>query len=429
MDSKRSTFNKAVMALLGTALLTVVGVRASAAVCDWTEVESLANQALLDRPTLDGLSLQSGTNQYTSYVFHAGRYDDDTVVPLASGSKLLSAVLMLRLVDQGLIDLDAPVSNYLPQFSGQKGQMTVRQLFSHTSGLPGGQGLGILGNEDITLEQAVDVIACCVALDYAPGEGFLYGGLSMHVAGRVAEVVTGKSFERLFELEVARPLGLTTVNYQGAQPISQTASIMRNENYRIAGGARSSLRDYGRVLEMLANGGMYRGQRILSDAAMTALIQDYKSDVPLLYEPSVVASRQLGYGLGGWLHFDASDPTRVVQVSSKGAFDAMPWFNIDTRSWGIVLLENRSASLNDEVFELFDQINAQMTTPECRGPHNFSINAGLSGFWFDPNASGQGLLIDVMAERQEVFGGWMVWDLEAASSGADLGDANQRWLT
>ena len=78
------------------------------------------------------------------------------LIAIASASKWVSAVAILTLVDDGLIDLDAPLSTYLPQFTGSKGTMTVRQMFSHTSGLPGGSSWAVLTDGTITLAEAAD---------------------------------------------------------------------------------------------------------------------------------------------------------------------------------------------------------------------------------------------------------------------------------
>ena len=400
---------------------------AQASECQWASVESGLSELLTARPALEGASMAAGTRGFTSQLQHLGDFDDDTVVSLASASKLLSGVVILRLVDQGLIALDAPISDYLPAFTGAKAEMTMRQLFSHTSGLPGNRtaslqpepNLWILNDDSLTLAESVDQIACCVDLIGEPGEQFSYGGFSMQVAGRVAEVVANADWEALVERELNGPLGLSSINFQG---------LGTTRNYRIGGAARASLRDYRRVLEMLANNGVYRGQRYLSESAMDALLADQTRDKPVIYGPPVAQVQNLGYGFGGWLHFDASG-NEVIAISSKGAFDALPWFRPGTGDWAMIYVENLEASLNDEVFELFDQINARLDLPECRTPYRFTANAGLNGFWFDPTADGQGLLVDLIPERNQVFAGWLTWDILDHEHAAGIGDAGQRWFT
>ncbi len=396
--------------------------------CDWSSVDASAQSIVDQRSDLDGLSLVTGVADHVSHLNHLGQYDSDTVVPLASASKLLSGVLIMMLVDEGLIDLDAPVSDYLPQFTGDKASMTTRQMFSHTSGLPGNrdrfgiptQGIGLLSDASLTLAESVDEIACCVPLIYSPGEGFSYGGFSMQVAGRVAEVVTGEDFEQLFIRKVATPLGITSMDYQG---------LGLTRNYRVGGSARSTLRDYSRVLQLLLARGEYRGQRLLSEAAVDNMLQDNKLDKTVYYVPSLVAALYLGYGIGGWLHFSETGSQQVAQFSSKGAFDTMPWIDIEQDTFGIILLQNHGASLNDEVIDLFDEASAQMSAPQCQLPLDFEINPGLSGAWYNPETPGQGLMLDVMGQSGQLFAAWFTWELETVDAMSGLGNASQRWLT
>jgi len=395
--------------------------------CSWSEENAALENLLSIRPSLSGASLAAGTDSLTSHIHHAGDFDDDTVVSLASASKLLSGLVILRLVDRGLIDLDAPVSDYLAEFSDAKGAMTMRQLFSHTAGLPGNRDgnlqpepdLVILNDDSLSLAESVSLIACCVEMIGAPGEQFSYGGFSMQVAGRVAEVVAGADWEALVERELSGPLALSTIDFQG---------LGATRNYRIGGSARASLRDYRRVLEMLANGGVYRGQRFLSDAAMATLLDDQMSGKPVVYAPPTIQELELGYGFGGWLHYDQTGAD-IVAMSSKGAFDALPWFRPIAGDWGMLYVENFGVNLNDQSVALFEQINAQLDRSECKTPFQFTANAGLNGFWFDPDAEGQGLLVDLIPARGQVFAGWLTWDILPASEDAIIGDADQRWFT
>lgn len=412
--------------LIALSLFCTAGI-AQASDCDWSQAQTSLDRLLLQRLAMGGASLAAGTQGFTSHIHHSGDFDDGTVVSLASASKLLSAIVILRLVDQGLIDLDTPVSNYLPEFTGTKGSMTVRQMFSHTSGLPGNRNpslqsdpnLWILNDDSLTLAESVDLIGCCVDLIGAPGELFSYGGFSMQVAGRVAEVVSNADWEALVERQLKGPLQLTSIDYQG---------LGSTRNYRIGGSARSSLRDYRRVLEMLANGGLYRGERFLSETAMAALLDDQMAGKPIVYAPPLALDPGWGYGFGGWLHYDETG-TEVVAMSSKGAFDALPWFRPNDQDWGMIYVENLGASLNEDVLRLFDEINEQLDNPACKAPFNFTANAGLSGIWFDPDADGQGLLIDLIPERGQAFAGWMTWDILDPSQVAGIGDAGQRWFT
>jgi CubicO group peptidase (beta-lactamase class C family) len=172
------------------------------------------------------LVLKDGQKLHELY---SGTYQPNTLRLIASASKWLSAVVIMSLVDDGVLSLDDPASKFFPQYyTGQKGTITIRQMFSHTSGLPGDETSDALTSDTITLQQAAQIISTN-DLIAAPGTVFCYGGLSMQLAGACAEVASGQSWSNLFELRVKRPLGLTATTY-GNTP-----------NPRIAGGISSTL--------------------------------------------------------------------------------------------------------------------------------------------------------------------------------------------
>ena len=148
----------------------------------------------------------------------------DQLFRLGSVSKPLLTTVILRLVAEGVLDLDAPVQRWLPQFrpalaDGSTPPISLRQLLSHSSGLgyrfleADAQGayarLGISdGMDDSALSLAENVRRIAQApLLFAPGSQWLYS-LGVDVAGAVAEAATGHSLPALFERLLAAPLGL-----------------------------------------------------------------------------------------------------------------------------------------------------------------------------------------------------------------------------
>ncbi|MGE0142920.1 MAG: serine hydrolase domain-containing protein [Planctomycetota bacterium] len=270
-----------------------------------------------------------------------GGFDETTQVAIASATKWLSGAVIMALVDDGVLDLDAPVSRYLPQFTGQKGTMTVRQMFSHTSGLPGNDP--IISNDRITLAQAVDHIAANVALRAAPGAEFFYGGVSMHVAGRVAEVVSGMDWASLFVAKIAGPLQMNATDYLGLGSAS---------NPRIAGGARSTLGDYENFMAMIQSRGVFRGRRVLSAAAVDTMVQDQtRGAIPVSVPPTLDVFR--GYGIGCWM--ERIDNAGVsLEISSPGAFGFSGFLDLERGTHGVFMVE----SLNSRTDPYFDLVRA-----------------------------------------------------------------------
>lgn len=324
--------------------------------CDYSRADMIAAAIVDARPLLDGASLRledpliPGTSLES---FYAG-YGSDTVVPIASASKLLSSIVVMSCVERDGLDLDAPVSVYLPEFRGTKGTMTVRQMFSHTSGLPSNSIFAF--DPSITLAQAVSRIALFTPLESTPGTDFCYGQVGMHVAGRVCEVVSGLDWDTLFEERVASPLGLTSTNYDG---------LYDTDNPLIAGGAESSLGDYARVIRMLMNGGTYRGAMILEPASIDLMFTDMTSGLPIRCTPSPGLERN--YGLGCWVR---GRPDGSKRIDSPGAFGYTPWIEVDGVGQpflgGVFMIEDAFSDLGVEINAVQDAaLSARLACSPC----------------------------------------------------------------
>lgn len=269
-----------------------------------------------------------------------GGMQNDTVVPIASATKWLSGVAIMSLVDDGLLDLDQPVDEVLPIFAGHPAaDMTVRQMFSHTGGAPGGSDW--VNAKNITLAQSVAGIAGNETWLAEPGEQFYYGGVSMQIAGRVAEVVAGQSWDTIFRERVLSPLDINDTDFQGLGPTI---------NRRIAGGAQSSVASYERLLKMFVDGGVYEGQRVLSEAAIATMLSDQTAGATLV-DASQSLEEYLGYGIGGWV-FRRDCENTPVEFASPGAFGAVPWIDFENRYYGLFLVDDalsRFAPLIDDL--------------------------------------------------------------------------------
>ncbi|HEX4480189.1 MAG TPA: serine hydrolase domain-containing protein [Rudaea sp.] len=168
---------------------------AAAANCDFSAVGSRTQRVMQATNVTDG-GIVIGTPRGIVYKSYFGTYDDSSVIALASATKMLSGVRIMQLVDRGQIDLDTPVSTYLSEFTGTKGTMTMREMFSHTSGYGDDEDSPILA-ANTTLAGAAAYIPCCMDQPYPPpGANFAYGGISMQVGGEVAQVQALKTGKR-----------------------------------------------------------------------------------------------------------------------------------------------------------------------------------------------------------------------------------------
>ena len=354
--------------LLGSAPLLVAHAQTSSfppqtnCIYDLSAVTQAFTNTLANAGIANGslLILKDGQKLHELY---AGNYNPNTLRLIASSSKWLSAIVIMSLVDEGLMSLDDPVSHYFPQYyTGLKGTITIRQMFSHTSGLPGEENSDVLSANNITLQQAAQLIATN-DLIAAPGTVFCYGGLSMQLAGACAEVASGQSWSNLVQLRLKRPLGLTATTYGGSA------------NPRIAGGVSSTLYEYATVLQMLLNHGLWGTNRVLSSNAISVMQQDQTAGAQILCSP--YANYGLGntrYGIGEWREVVASDGS-IVQVGSGGAFGFAPWIDVTRNVAGVFMVVNLMENVFDGVQNIKASVNTAVDSTPCNNPPLLGIQS------------------------------------------------------
>ena len=182
----------------------------------------------------------------------------DTIFPVASISKTVTATAMMRLVEQGKLDLEAPVQRYLPGFRVQderaSREVAIWHLLTHTPGWEGQLNSPDRGIE--TLAFFADSMKELPQLA-APGEVWSYNNAGFSLAGRVIEQVTGQSIHDALRTLVFEPLGLTrtftrlesvatyrfSVAHSGQHPSVTVMRPMARTSGITAGGVSMSLND------------------------------------------------------------------------------------------------------------------------------------------------------------------------------------------
>jgi CubicO group peptidase (beta-lactamase class C family) len=135
----------------------------------------------------------------------------DTLFAAGSVTKTFTASLVMTLVDEGRLDLDAPVLRYLPGFTTadpvRSAAITVRMLLNHSSGLPGNYLPNLPPGDDV-LERLMRELAT-LEVTGVPGRRFSYSNMGMSTLGRLVEVITGDPFDVALSTRLLRPLGMT----------------------------------------------------------------------------------------------------------------------------------------------------------------------------------------------------------------------------
>src|SRR5688500_16406444 len=131
----------------------------------------------------------------------------DTIYDLASLTKpLITGMLCARRIELGELTLDSSVTHYLPEFDRtDKSMITVRELLTHTAGLPAWRPLYLLAEDEP--ERAVGAIAN-LDLEYKPGTRVVYSDLGFITLGILLARMTGHSFEDIAHNEIIEPLKL-----------------------------------------------------------------------------------------------------------------------------------------------------------------------------------------------------------------------------
>jgi len=147
----------------------------------------------------------------------------DTRFRIASTTKQFTAALVLRLVEDGLLRLDARVADYLPDYPRPQGErVTLRQLLTHTAGLPDYPRLpGFYEREATRSHTTAELLALFDSLPLAAESGarWSYSNSDYVVLGAIVERVTGQRYADALRARLLDPLGLRDTGYDDAEPI------------------------------------------------------------------------------------------------------------------------------------------------------------------------------------------------------------------
>ncbi|MCU0775967.1 MAG: beta-lactamase family protein [Ideonella sp.] len=247
-----------------------------------------------------------------------GDFALDRNIAVASGSKMVSGVVLLRLVDQGLLSLDSTTGAVLG-WTGPQAAITLRHLLSFTSGLP----VSLRAGDDCTLDRAITLAQCAAdlsarALVAAPGSRFDYGSAHLTVAARMAEVVTGTAWAQIVAQQLGQPLGWSPQVLFYTAPRQQAGTT----NPLVAGGLRITTQEYARLLGVVHNRGTHQGQRLVSTALVDQMGVDPYPAASTGTSPYTRFGLVREYGLTAWRGDGGPRGRRVVAV--LGATVARP---------------------------------------------------------------------------------------------------------
>ncbi|MFM7149395.1 MAG: serine hydrolase domain-containing protein, partial [Gemmataceae bacterium] len=310
---------------------------------------------------------------------------DNTLFRIASMTKPMIAVGVLILADEGKLNVEAPVEKYLPEFREQmlvaernpdrlvlkkpKRPITIRDLLTHTSGLPNYPvGLGDLyGKRQHNLAEATLAVSQR-PLDFEPGSRWAYSNSGIDTLGRIIEVVSGMRCEDFLERRLFGPLGMKDTTFYPNQEqkdrmaglFEQKEGSLRDVGFVLignpdkarhpipAGGLFSTGPDVARFYQMMLSGGAFEGKQILSPKAVRQLTSLQTGELSTGFTPG------MGYGFGFAV---VRKPAGVTTMLSPGSFGHGGAFG--TQSWAdpskdlfVVLLIQRVGLPNGDESEI-----------------------------------------------------------------------------
>ena len=298
-----------------------------------TRRDYLGAVALVARDTADGGVVSLRAYGHRDLARTVAQREDD-IFAIYSLTKPVLTVAVMILVDEGRVELDAPVERYLPAIGriASKRPMTVRHLLTHTAGF-GGDKEEV--EKAVSLESYVEAVSR-MPLAYEPGTRFLYDSASSEVAARLVEVVSGRRFGQFVQRRILDPLQMRDTGFSVPETRRHRIAAMTSTDAEGnlvgwktgdatspgaplrawesgAGGLYSTVPDYHRFARMLLDRGTYRGTRILSGRSVAAMMTNQ-----LTFLDPPVNQYGEGFGLGGFVNLDRPGRERPGSTGAWG---------------------------------------------------------------------------------------------------------------
>lgn len=317
----------------------------------------------------------------------------DTVWRIYSMTKPITSVIIMDLQEEGLLFLDDPASKYIPElanmqvaslgedgapiFAPQASPMTIEDLLLHRAGI----GYGIFGpinpietmyaeanlfdpREDLSVKMTK---LTGLPLVTQPGEGWYYS-YSIDVLGRIIEVVTGQELETAMNERIFEPLGMTETGFHvradqkprfasnymlledgsfALQDDGQKSPYLMNPAFESGGGGLvSTLGDYSKFAQMMLQGGIYNGHRVLNEGTVKMMMSDQMDpDDKFLMSWLSPEATNKSFGYGGSVVINTTPEQIETMGQDLGQWEwggmarTKFWVDPDSSAYGVLMLQ------------------------------------------------------------------------------------------
>jgi CubicO group peptidase (beta-lactamase class C family) len=297
----------------------------------------------------------------------------DALFRIASMTKPVTALAIMILADDGKLTVGDPVEKHLPEFKGQmivasrdKGTVTLkkpprpitlRDLLTHTSGLPGGYPPGlsdVYQKRNRTLAETTLVISQ-QPLQFEPGTKWAYCNAGIDTLGRVVEVASGERFEDFLRKRVFGPLGMADTTFRPTpDQLGRLAVTYDRKGDKLvavkpfldhvpegkhpvpAGGLFSTGADLAKLYRMMLHKGQLDGKRILSEKAVAEMTRLQTGEIKTGFVDG------MGWGLGWAVVREPKGVTEMLAAGTYGhggAFGTQGWIDPTQGVFCVLLIQ------------------------------------------------------------------------------------------
>jgi CubicO group peptidase (beta-lactamase class C family) len=249
---------------------------------------------------------------------------------ICSITKQFTSLLIMQLVEQGKVDLDKTIADYLPDFRKETAsKVKIRDLLYSASGLPDLPDEFYV-NEDAKMTDADFVIKTYLQgdLQFQPGEKFNYNNADFIVLGKIIEKVSGKSFETVLKEKILKPLGMNNTGLlKNEDVIKNLASGYTFKDGKYFNESFIQIQNFG------AAGAMYSDAHDLllwDNALLGKALLNYKILSKKYLDEMFTPSPKLGFvGLGSWVYnLDFADGKKRRLIERQGGINGFSLVNI-----------------------------------------------------------------------------------------------------
>ena len=346
---------------------------------------------------------------------------------IASMTKPITTVALLLLVEEGKISLDDKAEKYLPQFASikvlapdgslqaPKRKVTIRQLLMHTSGTRS-RGDSWFRNNKISFSSATSLeeyvnLLLKGPLVFHPNEGFNYA-MNNDICARIVEIITRQNFGDYLRQRVLQPLEMDNTWFVvPKEELHRLSSIYRSKDAKLSlvegkeaiqskfprgnGQMVSTAGDYMNFLQMLLDGGMYKGKRLIKEETLKLMTMDkLPKDIPLKVGRTVFPNT--GFGLSVAISRRKTKVWEPLEVRFDNLFQHLPegsflwpgitntffWVDPKNEITGIVLSQSVNPGEQGN-FQVFTQTFYEhfFKEPKIKKSKNFNKKTSTGAVW------------------------------------------------